>query len=465
MRRRLFNKVLGAGVVGASMAGATRRLAFAGPDASQLGKTLTPLGAEMAGNAAGTIPAWTGGMTSIPAGINWDPNATLPPDFWADEQPLYTVDASNLSTYAALLSDGAKLAVQTKGMVMHVYPTHRTAAAPQWVYDNTAANVSRAELLPQGGRFGFTGAFDGIPFPILDTANPLNGGAQAVWNHECRWQGSFISSASGCYVMENGTLTLTNGNRLLEDVPFYAQNANAKTSTLVFRLYDATFAPSQAAGGAIIGWYSINTQSQPDTTWQLLAGQGRVRKAPEVEYDTPANQLNGQVNYDEFYGFIGALEEYDWHLVGKQEMLIPYNNNKLTNTPADVMFSPQFVNPDVMRWELHRCWVVKATLAAGRRNVLATRTFYIDEDTWTIAVGDAYDANGTLFHTVQTVNTVFPNLPGTVCTNSFVFNVQTNVYGGTGGPYGNAPFNAPWLFKPLSASNFNPANLAATANY
>jgi hypothetical protein len=190
-----------------------------------------------------------------------------------------------------------------------------------------------------------------------------------------------------------------------------------------------------------------------------------VRKAPEVEYDTPANQLNGQINYDEFYGFIGALEEYDWHLVGKQEMLIPYNNNKLTNTPADVMFSPQFVNPDVMRWELHRCWVVKATLAAGRRNVLATRTFYIDEDTWTIAVGDAYDANGNLFHTVQTVKTVFPNLPGAVCTNSFVFNTQTNVYGGTGGPYGNAPFNAPWLFKPISPSIFNPANLAATANY
>ncbi|MDH5620134.1 MAG: DUF1329 domain-containing protein, partial [Gammaproteobacteria bacterium] len=32
------------------------------------GPDLTPVGAERAGNAAGTIPAWTGGLDKLPAG-------------------------------------------------------------------------------------------------------------------------------------------------------------------------------------------------------------------------------------------------------------------------------------------------------------------------------------------------------------------------------------------------------------
>ena len=32
-------------------------------EAARLGQDLTPVGAGLAGNAAGTIPAWTGGIT------------------------------------------------------------------------------------------------------------------------------------------------------------------------------------------------------------------------------------------------------------------------------------------------------------------------------------------------------------------------------------------------------------------
>ena len=36
---------------------------------ARLGQDLTPSGAEKAGNADGTIPAWTGGLTEAPAGF------------------------------------------------------------------------------------------------------------------------------------------------------------------------------------------------------------------------------------------------------------------------------------------------------------------------------------------------------------------------------------------------------------
>jgi hypothetical protein len=35
---------------------------------AQLGKTLTPMGAEKAGNKEGTIPSWEGGICKPPAG-------------------------------------------------------------------------------------------------------------------------------------------------------------------------------------------------------------------------------------------------------------------------------------------------------------------------------------------------------------------------------------------------------------
>ena len=61
-----------AGGVFASVAGLTA--AWAGvPEAqiARLGQDLTPMGAEQAGNADGSIPAWTGGLTSAPDGIGF----------------------------------------------------------------------------------------------------------------------------------------------------------------------------------------------------------------------------------------------------------------------------------------------------------------------------------------------------------------------------------------------------------
>ena len=66
--------------------------------------------------------------------------------------------------------------------------------------------------------------------------------------------------------------------------------------------------------------------------------------------------------------FAGRSDRFDWKIVGKQEMLIPYNSNRL-HTPtkdSDVLLA-NHLNPDHVRWELHRVYVVEATLKAGQR--------------------------------------------------------------------------------------------------
>ena len=434
------------------------------PDFATLSKTtLTPVGAERAANAAGTIPAWTGGMTSVPEGVNWDPSEGFPPDFWADESALYTVDSSNMAKYVSLLSEGVQTLIQKQGFSLKVYPTHRTAAAPQWVYDNVLANSTRAQLDPAGGRLGFTGAYGGIPFPIPDVSNPLSGGAQVVWNHITRWIGSSQSVGYTAWAVTGGQGQLANKSTGLIYSPYYQQTGSLESyNGFVFWEFLNFIGPANEIGEQILSYNSTNTLTTPNVAWELLPGQGRVRKAPELTYDTPDSNTNDIGNYDEFFGFYGALDKYDWKLIGKQEMLIPYNNNKLAFQPVEAAHGPKFLDPDAVRWELHRVWVVDATLHPGERNVLAHRRFYIDEDTWTLAVGDCWDANGNLYHLEMTFNSAFPNVPCLLLTNNATYNLQTGDYCTFAGPWQG---NNHWIFGPVDMSKFEPQAMAASASY
>jgi hypothetical protein len=229
--------------------------------------------------------------------------------------------------------------------------------------------------------------------------------------------------------------------------------------------HETLFGPATSIGTQVVDRYATNPYQNPNILWELLQGQGRVRKAPELSYDTPASFLDGIGNYDEYYGFNGALDEYDWKCVGKQEMLVPYNNNKMRNTPAEVAHGPKFFNPDVVRWELHRVWVVEATLHPGSRNVDARRKMYIDEDTYAITIADSWDANGNLYKHDPVFNMVMPDLPGNVPLNSAVYNLQTGDYVSVSGPWGNPPFNKPESYAPIPPSDFEPSAMAAAASY
>jgi hypothetical protein len=461
MKRRSFALLAGTSIAALKFGFAKAQTA---PDPSLLKTTLTPYGAERAGNAAGTIPAWTGGLTTPPAG--WQVG-DYRPDIYASDPVVVTIDSSNMAQYADQLPKGVMAMMTKYGFSIKVQQTRRTAAAPQWVYDNIAANIATAKLDPGGGRLGFSGAYGGIPFPIIDTSDPLVGGSQLMWNHYVRWTGSAYQYRSSAWAISGGQVAISNASDPAHfDCPYYRKDGNINTwngeTSRTFELYTA---PANDVGGEIITTDFGNPLQTDNEVWELLNGQGRVRKAPEVSYDTPASTTDGLADTDEFYGFAGQEDRYDWRYVGKKEMYIPYNNNTLVGEPATAVIQAHFFDPNVVRWELHRVFVVDATLHPGKRNVLPHRVLYLDEDMMTVAAEDAYDANGTLVHAGLCYFNCRPDLPGLIMANNSVHNLQTGDWTPMSGTFDEKAHPSIVFKDAFPDSMFDPQSMAASAQY
>ena len=121
---KTYRKAALAALVGASVAATGMAQAkVSASEAAKLGTTLTPIGAEKAGNAAGTIPAWDGGITRPPAGFRV---GQFHPDPFAADKPLYQVTRANVQQYANVLTPGQKaMFAKYPTFRMDVYPTRR----------------------------------------------------------------------------------------------------------------------------------------------------------------------------------------------------------------------------------------------------------------------------------------------------------------------------------------------------
>jgi hypothetical protein len=184
--------ILGLGLLAATSAATIALAGVTAEQAARLGADLTPMGGEKAANAAGTIPAWTGGITSAAqAGFPNFKTGGHHPDPYASDKPLYKIDASNMSRYAANLTAGHKALLNAyKGTYfINVYPSHRSAAFPQRIYDLTRANATSARLT--GGGNGVTGAIGGVPFPIPGA------GVEVIWNHILRYRAEIAERIIG----------------------------------------------------------------------------------------------------------------------------------------------------------------------------------------------------------------------------------------------------------------------------
>ncbi|MYM26285.1 DUF1329 domain-containing protein [Duganella sp. FT135W] len=356
-------------------------------EAAQLKTTLTPFGSERAGNKEGTIPAWTGAPTpgaDIVNGRRGDP--------FANEKPLYSVTAKNLDQYADKVSEGFK-AIMKKypaSFRMDVYPSHRTAIAPQWVYDNTAKNAVNAKLVEGAGGQMPEGAYGGIPFPIPKS------GAEVAWNHLLRWRGVSSSNHVRNYqVTADGQWLMIGESHFDIQMPYYMQGEADKFKGEYWMVTTKTLGPAIRVGEAIIGRLTLDDDKSQ--SWVYLPGQRRVRKLPNPCCDTPTPFTAGISTFDEINVFTGRTGRFDWKIVGKKEMLIPYNGNRYFTPLKDSdMFGPKHLNPDSLRWELHRVWVVDATLRNGQRHTSPKNRYYFDEDTWNAVMAERYDASGAL---------------------------------------------------------------------
>jgi hypothetical protein len=362
---------------------------------------LTPYGAERAANKDGTIPAWDGKPVNTPVGAS-----NKRPDPFAAEKPLVQITAANLAQHADKLTDGTKaLLAKWPGMRIDVYPSHRTAVFPQAIYDAVAQNATRAKLTNNG--VTVEGAYGGIPFPV-----PKNG-HEALWNHMLSYRGQLTSFTADKYVMTaNGDRVLTNRQRTSLAYPYYDLKGKADgfSGEWARARLDITEPPANS-GQAMMTIDYVDNYSKPKDGWQYVPGQRRVRKSPSLVYDTPDASAAGLANFDDVNLFIGAQDRYDVKLVGKREIYVPYNNNGLFLKPVNAVIGKGTLNPDAVRWELHRVWVLEATLRDGKRNVAAKRRLYLDEDTWQAVLADTWDAQGKLWKTGQAFTLVAGDEP------------------------------------------------------
>jgi hypothetical protein len=370
--------------------------AVSAADPARLGADLTPLGGEKAGNADGSIPAWNGGLTTPPAG--YQPGMHHPDPF-AGEQPLFTITADNAAQYAAKLTVGQQALLKAYPTYkIPVYRSHRTASNPQRIYDATRQYAATAALTDGGN--GITGCVVGIPF-----TQPTNG-LQVIWNHLVRYRGvaaeRFIAQAAP---QRDGSYNLVQFddeflfNYCRDDIPPEQLARDLAAQNVLIYFKQAVTAPARLAGSILVVHETMDQVKEKRRAWIYNAGQRRVRLAPSVEYDNPGTAADGMRTSDQFDMFNGAPDRYEWNLVGKKEMYVPYNSYRLHSNSVKVadILKPLHINQDLTRYELHRVWVVEATLKPGTNHVYSRRTFYVDEDSWQVLAVDQYDGRGQLW--------------------------------------------------------------------
>ncbi len=355
-------------------------------EAARLGDDLTPVGAEKASNADGSIPAWNGGLTSpADAGHADFQSGGHHPDPYADDRIITTIHKSNMSLFQDKLTAGHRTMLEMyDSFRMNIYPTRRSAALPDRIYDASRQSAIEASLSSDGN--GVEGTAIGIPFPI-----PKNG-LEAIWNHMLRYRGeSSMRYVGQAPVTRSGSYTLV---RLRDtSISFYHAQEALKNSNLLLKFIQNTLAPPRLAGTVLLVHETMNQNIEPRKAWIYNPGQRRVRRAPNIAFDNPGTGSDGLRTSDQLDMFNGSPERYHWELVDKREIYVPYNSYRLHSNALeyDDVLDPLHLNPDNLRYELHRVWVVDATLKENTSHLYKRRTFYIDEDSWQILHADQYD--------------------------------------------------------------------------
>jgi hypothetical protein len=395
-------------------------------DAERLGADLTPLGGEKAANADGSIPAWTGGIKSpTEAGFpNHKPGGHYG-DPYASDKPLFTITAANMDQYAAKLTEGHKKLLQTykNTYKMLVYPTHRSAAVPQRIYDATKRIATTANLTPGGN--GVSGAIEGIPFPIPKE------GVEVFWNHVLRYRADVAArsigqapvTAGGDYVM----VKFRDESLFQYHLPGMAEN---KLDNVIIFFLQETVQPARLAGEILLVHETLDQSKENRRAWVYNPGQRRVRRAPDVAYDNPGTNADNLRTSDQLDIYNGSPQRYNWKLVGKKEIYVPYNAYRLNSDKlkySDVL-KKNHINQDHARYELHRVWVVDSTLKPGTSHLYSRRTLYVDEDSWQILAVDCYDRRGQLYRVQEGHAMTFYDVPSLWTTLETVMDLSNGRY-------------------------------------
>ena len=355
-----------------------------------LGPGLTPVGAEQGANKDGSIPVWSGGHPR---------SGKLSGEFPHDEQidgdkPLLTITRANYTQYGERLTEGHKeLFKRYTDYRMNVYPTRRTVGFPDFIYQATAANAAACKLV---GSDEPDGCKQGFPFP-----QPKSG-AEVIWNHKLKYRGEAVVRFNNQFIVQpDGSYQAT---KIIEKVKFYY--ATSRNPVVLrngggefLRYLSQTLSPARLAGTFILLQDKAGTGDSGRAAWLYTPGLKRLRRAPTVQYDNPYEGTDGNQFYDQVDMFNGALDRYNWKLVGKKEFYLPYNSNRIAGNTVKYkdLVRPHHLNQDLPRYELHRYWVVEGTVKPTTSHTFKLRRFYVDEDSWNIEAVDCYDNKDQLY--------------------------------------------------------------------
>ena len=474
MKHKFLTLFLSAGLsvsAGQALATATAE------EAAKLGTELTPVGGLKAGNADGSIPEWIGGRdfpaelrniersklqeivamlrgmdirgdveaalsaaeggdfktasTKLRGLIDKIPDAELKKLAKVSEnqiasaaEPIGTITKDNYAEYKDKLTLGHQAMFENYPTYkMNLYEPIRNAFFPEEIYKATKENATKARL---EGTDGVKDAKLGFPFPIPKS------GAEVIWNHKLKFRGGAAKRYNDqAIVKPDGDYKLT---QIVEDVKFKYANLNeqsdiASNKLLAYYLQEVV-SPPRVAGQLILVHETADQTTSGRAAWIFNPGLGRVNRAPDVGYDNPSPGTDGEQFNDQVDVFNGSLDRYDWKLIGKKEVYIPYNSY-LMSAPVlkySDMFKPLHMNQALPRYELHRVWVVEANLKAGLRHQFKKRVFYVDEDSWSIVSVTNYDSRDQIWKVQEAHLITAPFVPTVTGVPEVMYDLQSRRY-------------------------------------
>ncbi|MBI5922380.1 MAG: DUF1329 domain-containing protein [Betaproteobacteria bacterium] len=361
------------------------RVGAADRNLGELDGDRTPVGALRSGNTEGTIPRWTGGLASPPNGWNRIQGYLDP---FADESPLFTITPENAAKYLSKLSPGMMALLERyPDFRMLVYPTHRTANYPNAVTDTARRQAKSVSL--RGISVVNLGAST-IPFPIPER------GIEAIWNHLVRYLGGGSERTYHAFaVRPNGDYSKIG----FHERRLYAQNFDQRIENRLFSYIGDFVSPADLVGTFYLVHEPVDPAIEGRRAWVYNSGQRRVRRAPDLAYDNAQDGSDGLAVIDQYDGFNGSPDRYDWKLLGSKELLVSYNSYKTGSKKVryDKIIQKSTLNPIYVRYELHRVHVVEATLRPGQSHIYSKRVFYLDEDSWSVLLDEAFDSKGQIW--------------------------------------------------------------------
>ena len=306
-----------------------------------------------------------------------------------------------MSQYADALSDGHKaMFARYDSFRMPIFPSRRSVKFPNEVYKATRNNALTGRL---EGTDALTDAALGFPFPIPQR------GEEIIFNHKTRYRGESIRRSNNqAVVLPNGSFSMT---KMIEEAMFRYGSISkpydqAENMLLYYRQFVAE--PPRLAGERVLVHEPLDQAAEVRKVWVYNPGQRRIRRAPDAGYDSPGRGSDGLRTNDQTDMYNGAMHRYQWTLIGKRELYVPYNAYRINRQGLsyEEILGAHHLNPEFTRFERHRVWVVDAELAPGTKHVYGKRRFYVDEDSWSILHVDLYDERGQLWR-VQTAHGLY----------------------------------------------------------